>query len=72
MSKLDADIAAIIQIQEPAIRRAFERAINDIRDGAKITALRDALKIGDIEGAVAAVEIDNAAFGELRGAILNA
>lgn len=72
MSKLDADIAAIIQIQEPAIRRAFERAINDIRDGAKITALRDALKRGDIEGAVNAIEIDNAAFSELRGAILNA
>ena len=68
----DATISAILQNQEPAIRRAFENAIKDIRNGAKLTALRNALKIGDIEGAVAAVEIDNAAFGELRGAILNA
>lgn len=71
MSKLDAEILAIMQKQEPAIRRAFEKAIKDIRDGAKLTALRDALKRGDIEGAVSAVEIDNAAFSELRGAILN-
>ena len=69
---VDATIAAILQNQEPAIRRAFENAIKDIRNGAKLTALRNALRIGDIEGAVAAVEIDNAAFGELRGAILNA
>lgn len=69
---LDATIADILRTQEPAIRRAFERAVKDIRDGAKLTALRDALRRGDIEGAVAAVEIDNAAFSELRGAILNA
>lgn len=69
---LYATIAAILQTQEPAIRRAFENAVKDIRNGAKLTALRDALKRGDIEGAVAAVEIDNAAFSELRGAILNA
>ena len=68
----DATISAILQNQEPAIRRAFENAIKDIRNGAKLTALRNALRIGDIEGAVVAVEIDNAAFGELRGAILNA
>lgn len=69
---LDATIADILRTQEPAIRRAFERAVKDIRDGAKLTALRDALRRGDIEGAVSAVEIDNAAFSELRGAILNA
>jgi len=69
---LETEIADIIRTQEPAIRRAFENAVKDIRDGVKLTALRDALRAGDIEGAVRAVEIDNAAFGELRGAILNA
>lgn len=69
---LDYEIAEIIRTQEPAIRRAFENAIKDIRDGAKLSVLRDALRRGDIEAAVNAVQIDNAAFGELRGAILNA
>lgn len=69
---LSTEIADILRIQEPAIRRAFETAIKDIRDGAKLTALRDALRRGDIEGAVAAVEIDNAAFNDMRAAILNA
>lgn len=69
---LATHIASILQTQEPAVRRAFEFAIKDIKSGVKLTALRNALQIGDIEGAVAAIEIDNAAFGELRGAILNA
>jgi len=65
------DLLQLIQTQEPAIKRAFEKAIKDIRDGTKLTALRDALKRGDTERAVAAVGIDNAAFSELRGALLN-
>lgn len=71
MSKLDADIQTILQTQEPAIRRAFERAIKDIRSGVKITALKDALRDGDIEGAVSAIGVDNAAFNDLRAAILD-
>lgn len=67
---LEVEIADIIRTQEPLIRRAFDRAVREIRDGAKLTALRDALRRGDIEGAIDAIDIDNAAFGELRGAIL--
>lgn len=69
---IDADLSDIIRLQEPAIRRAFEKAVKDIRDGTKLTALRTALRAGDIEAAVRAIEIDGAAFSELRGAILNA
>lgn len=70
MSVYDAKIAEILQLQEPAIRRAFENAVKGIRDGVQLTRLREALRAGDIEGAVDAVGIDNAAFGELRGAVL--
>jgi len=68
---MDKNIYDLVATQEPAIRRAFEKAIKDIRDGAKVTALINALKAGDIEAAVASIEIDNAAFSELRAAILN-
>lgn len=71
MSKYDADLAAMIQIQEPAIRRAFEKAVKDLRDSVRLTALRDALRSGNVEAAVQAVGVDNAAFNDLRAAILN-
>lgn len=72
MSVYDAKISDLILTQEPAIRRAFENAVKGIRDGVQLTRLREALRAGDIEGAVAAVGVDNAAFGELRGAVLEA
>lgn len=71
MSKFDADIAAIIQQQEPAIRRAFEKAVRDMRGGVRITRLYEALRAGNVDGAVAAVGIDNAAFNDLRAAVLD-
>lgn len=67
----DADIAAILQQQEPAIRRAFEKAVRDMRGGVRITRLYEALRAGDVQGAVDAVGIDNAAFNDLRAAVLD-
>lgn len=69
---VDADIAELIKNQEPAIRRAFENAVKDIRGGVRLGVLRDALRAGDVDAAVQAVGVDNAAFGELRAAVLNA
>jgi len=71
MSKLDADIALILQTQEPAIRRAFDAAIKNIRDGVQLTRMYDALKSGDIDAAVDAIGIDNGAFYQLRAAVLD-
>lgn len=65
-----ADIAQIIQSQEPAIRRAFERGVAQIRDAASLKKIADALASGDIEQVLRIVDIDPAAFGELRAAIL--
>ncbi len=71
MSKYDADIQLILQTQEPAIRRAFENAIRNIRDNVQITRLYDALRSGNIEGAVSAIGVDNGAFYQLRAAVLD-
>ncbi len=71
MSVYDAKIAEILQVQEPAIRRAFEKAVKDIRSGVQLTRLYDALRAGNVEAAVAAVGLDNAAFNDLRAAILD-
>lgn len=71
MSKLDADIAEILRVQEPAIRKAFERSILNIRDSVQLTRLYDALRAGNIDAAVEAIGIENSAFNDLRAAILD-
>lgn len=71
MALIDAQMAELLQNQEPAIRRAFEKAVKDIRSGVQLTRLYDALRAGNVEGAVAAVGVDNAAFNDLRAAVLD-
>ncbi len=67
---IEQQIAAIIQSQEPAIRRAFERGVAQIRDAASLAKIRDAIASGDIEQVLRIVDIDPAAFNEFRAALL--
>jgi len=52
----------LIAKQEPATRRAFLAAIARIKSDVQIGRLRDALQRGDIEGAIDAIGVDNAAY----------
>lgn len=55
---------------EQQLHREFMRAIRDIQDGVKYNALRDAIARGDYLSAIAAVDIDDAAFDGLRAMIM--
>lgn len=54
---------------EPGMRRAFEEVIADIKDGIDWATLIRALAAGDIEGAIAALRIEAAAFHSLATAM---
>lgn len=57
--RLFADLIAKL---EPGLRAAFEAAVADLREKLDWAALLDALERQDIEGAIAALHIDRAAF----------
>lgn len=59
----------ILADYEPVIRKAFIEAIETIRSDTVIEAIIERLEKGDIEGAVRAVPIDNAAFNPVAEAI---
>ena len=58
----DPKLEAILKKQEPAIRRAFLLAIREITDRVVIRRLIAALKDGNIEAAIAALDIETAAY----------
>ncbi len=55
---------------ESQIKTAYLRAIRSIVDGAQFSRLRDAISRGDYETAIAAVDIDSAAFDEFRALLI--
>lgn len=55
---------------EAQIRLAFQKGVRDTLSGASYGALRDAIAKGDYYSALAAVDIDDAAFDELRRLIV--
>jgi hypothetical protein len=62
-TRLQREIQALLRQQEAALRRAFTMSIQDIRNQAQLTQLRNALRAGDIEAAIRALNIDQAAYG---------
>jgi len=55
---------------ELQLRNSFLRAIRDITDGVKFNQLRDAIRNGNYEDALRAVDFDDAAFDAFRGQLL--
>ena len=55
---------------ESQIQRAFLSGVRDIVDASRYGPLRDAIARGDYEGALRAVDIDDAAFDTMRALIL--
>lgn len=55
---------------EAQIRSAFQKGVRDTLSGASYGALRDSIARGDYYSALAAVDIDAAAFDELRRLIV--
>lgn len=62
----------ILARSEPGIRRAFLDAIADLRDGVVLRVVVDNLERGDINGAVAALNLDADAFGRFEAVMLEA
>lgn len=61
---LDKALADLIAKLEPELREAFLAAIDDMRDGIDMRALRRALEAGDIDAAIRALNIEVASFSQ--------
>ncbi len=59
---------ALLEKHEPALRRAFLAGIDELKDGAVIREVAEALEAGDVEGALNAMRIEPEAFRELEQA----
>lgn len=55
---------------EQQLQSAFKRGVRNIVDATRYGTLRDAISRGDYSGALSAIDIDDAAFDELRGMIV--
>jgi hypothetical protein len=71
MPTLSRQIEILLRRQEAAVRRAFLMAVSDLRGQAQLTRLRDALRRGDIEAAIRALNIDSAAYATFAREIGN-
>lgn len=60
--RADRELRALIERLEPELRDAFLAAVADLTGGINRTALIAALQAGDIEAAIAALNIEPAAF----------
>lgn len=55
---------------EARVLRAFEAGVASIANNAPVTAIRSALRRGDYESAIALIDIEDAAFDDLRVALV--
>lgn len=62
-------IEEMVRAAFPRIQKAFLQSILNIKENAIVGQIVDRLKAGDIDGAVRAVQIDEAAFAPYREAI---
>lgn len=62
-------LAALIAELEPKLRSAFQEGVAEIRDRVTLRRVVEALERRDIETAIAALNIEDAAFGPLARAI---
>lgn len=71
-AKLRNELRALIDRLEPSIRAAFQKSIDDLQSEANLKRIVQALNNGNIQGAIDALNIDEAAFGPLRAALTQA
>ena len=71
MSTLTRQIEQLLRRQEAALRRAFSMAVQDLRDQTQLTQLRNALRAGDIDAAIRALNIEPAAYATFAREIGN-
>lgn len=62
-------LGTLIAQLEPKLRAAFEEGVAEIRDRVILRRVVEALERGDIEAAIVALNIEDAAFGPLARAI---
>lgn len=70
--RLRALIDELLNLQEPAIRRAFIDAMRDVRDAAALQRVVDALARGDLAAAADAIAVHRAFFAPLDQALSGA
>lgn len=63
------EMQKLLDQMEPEIRRAFLEAIDRITSAAQLVMLEDAIKAGDIERAIAVLQLDRTIFAPLDQAI---
>lgn len=62
----------LIDALEAKIARAYIDSVNDIKAGVNVSKLTERLAANDVEGAIAALNIEAAAFDPLRKALIGA
>lgn len=62
----------VINSAEPSVARGFRASVEDLRDNAAVGALAEAIARKDIDGVLALLDIEAAAFVPLRDALLKA
>ena len=62
--RFDKATKALVAKLEPQLRKAFEAAIADMRSGVDMKALKAALKAGNVNAAIEALDISPASFNE--------
>ncbi|WP_292395805.1 hypothetical protein [Mesorhizobium sp.] len=62
----------LVSTYEPVLRTAFIEAIDDIRSNIVLRRVVERLERGDVNGAIAAMNLDEAAFRPLEEAIRQA
>lgn len=67
-----AAIQAALELMEPAFRDAFLRAVEDVRSSAQLASLIAALERGDVQQAMAVLNVDPAFWAPLDDAIRQA
>lgn len=67
-----AAIQAALEQMEPAFRDAFLRAVEDVRSSAQLASLIAALERGDVQQAMAVLNVDPAFWAPLDDAIRQA
>lgn len=72
MTRIPADLQAMIDAWEPQIRRAFLQAIQDITSEAQLSLIVDAIERGDMARLQAVLNVDPLFFAPLDRAITGA
>lgn len=72
MTRLPPEIQAALDTLEPAIRRAFLEAVEQITSAAQLRTIVGHLSDGNVDAAIAALRIDPRFFGPLDRAISEA